>query len=161
MIEAGGEDELERFVRELPDLLHRNTDLLSEAERMLMEEAESDSTLRAQHEARWNRTTSDKLTRDILCQCHQLQDHHQQCHPGRRRDEGEALHPHAGDEGTGWGRVCPCTAAPQLSWRFQLKGTNPDMKKVFLQAAANGALNEPVPSVQSLDRSFGPLQQQV
>jgi programmed cell death 6-interacting protein len=72
VIEAGGVDELERFVRELPDLLHRNTDLLSEAERMLMEEAESDSTLRAQHEARWNSTTSDKLTRDILCQCHQL-----------------------------------------------------------------------------------------
>ena len=34
MIEAGGVDELERFVRELPDLLHRNTDLLSEAERI-------------------------------------------------------------------------------------------------------------------------------
>ena len=62
MIEAGGVDELERFVRELPDLLHRNTDLLSEAERMLREEAESDSTLRAQHGARWSRTPSDKLT---------------------------------------------------------------------------------------------------
>ena len=43
----------------------------------------------------------------------------------------------------------------------ELKGTNPDMKTVFLQAAANGALNEPVLSVQSLGRSFGPLQQQV
>jgi len=43
----------------------------------------------------------------------------------------------------------------------ELKGTNPDMKTVFLQAAANGTLNEPVLSVQSLGRSFGPLQQQV
>merc|ERR1719516_751228 len=43
----------------------------------------------------------------------------------------------------------------------ELKGTNPDIKSVFLQAAANGTLNEPVLSVQSLGRTFGPLQQQV
>merc|ERR1719309_130374 len=43
----------------------------------------------------------------------------------------------------------------------ELKGTNPDMKTVFLQAAANGTLNEPVLSVQSLGRTLGPLQQQV
>ena len=62
VIEAGGVEELERLVRELPDLLQRNTDLLTEAERMLREEAESDSSLRSQHGARWNRTASDKLT---------------------------------------------------------------------------------------------------
>ena len=43
----------------------------------------------------------------------------------------------------------------------ELKGTNPDMKPVFLQAAANGSLNEPMLSAQSLGRAFGPLQQQV
>ena len=43
----------------------------------------------------------------------------------------------------------------------ELKSTNPDMKTVFLQAAANGSLNEPLISAQSLGRTFGPLQQQV
>ena len=52
MIEAGGVEELDRLVRELPDLLQRNTDLLTEAERMLREEQESDSSLRTQHGAR-------------------------------------------------------------------------------------------------------------
>lgn len=43
----------------------------------------------------------------------------------------------------------------------ELKGTNPDMKTVFLQAAANGNLNEPLISAQSLGKAFGPFQQQV
>merc|ERR1719507_117614 len=43
----------------------------------------------------------------------------------------------------------------------ELKSTNPDMKAVFLQAAANGTLNEPLLSTQSLDRAFGGLQHQV
>ena len=43
----------------------------------------------------------------------------------------------------------------------ELKSTNPDMKTVFLQAAANGSLNEPLISAQSLGRAFGPLEQQV
>ena len=52
VIEAGGVQELDRLVKELPELLQRNTDLLSEAERMLREEQESDSSLRTQHGAR-------------------------------------------------------------------------------------------------------------
>ena len=43
----------------------------------------------------------------------------------------------------------------------ELKSTNPDMKTVFLQAAGNGTLNEPLISAQSLGKTFGPLQQQV
>ena len=43
----------------------------------------------------------------------------------------------------------------------ELKNTAPDMKIVFQQAAANGSLNEPLISAQSLGKTFGPLQQQV
>ena len=39
--------------------------------------------------------------------------------------------------------------------KSELKGINPEIKTVFLQAA--GTLNEPVLSVQSLGRSFEPL----
>ena len=62
VIEAGGVDELEMLVRELPDPLQRSTALLSEAESLLREEEGSDITLGAQHGARWSRTPSDKLT---------------------------------------------------------------------------------------------------
>ena len=66
VIEAGGIEALEKLVKELPDLLQRNTDLLTEAERMLREEAESDTSLRNQHGARWTRTPSDKLTSTFM-----------------------------------------------------------------------------------------------
>ena len=51
--------------------------------------------------------------------------------------------------------------AERLVSESELKSTNPDMKTVFLQAAANGTLNEPMMSAQSLGRAFGALQQQV
>ena len=46
VVAAGGVELLQRLVRELPELLQRNTELLTESERMLREEAESDSSLR-------------------------------------------------------------------------------------------------------------------
>ena len=62
VVTAGGVPLLEKYVKELPDLLQRNTDLLNESERMLREEAESDVSMRSQHVAKWSRTASDKLT---------------------------------------------------------------------------------------------------
>merc|ERR1719361_551408 len=62
VVEAGGVQELNRLAKELPELLQRNTDLLTEAGRMLEEEESSDSSLRSQHGAKWNRTASASLT---------------------------------------------------------------------------------------------------
>lgn len=59
---AGGLPALRRLVAELPELLQRNRDILSEAERLLREEADADAALRAQFGARWTRTPSDQLT---------------------------------------------------------------------------------------------------
>ena len=43
----------------------------------------------------------------------------------------------------------------------ELKSTNPDMKSVFLQAAANGTMNEPLISSQTIGKTYGGLQKQV
>jgi len=188
VIEAGGVDELERLVRELPDLLQRNTDLLSEAERMLREEAESDNTLRTQHGARWNRTPSDKLTgtfsanatkyRTIINNATQadavvkekLSTHMQGMRALAGGESVLAQQLPSGAGGSGGSSTSrlkelmeevETLKAERAVMESELKGTNPDMKTVFLQAAANGTLNEPVLSVQSLGRTFGPLQQQV
>ena len=188
VIEAGGVDELERLVRELPDLLQRNTDLLTEAERMLREESDSDNTLKIQHGARWSRTPSDKLTgtftanstkyRTIINNATQadavvkekLGTHMQgmKALAGGESVMGQMLPSGAGGSGgSNTNRLkelmeqVETLKAERAVIESELKGTNPDMKSVFLQAAANGSLNEPVISVQSLGRSFGPLQQQV
>ncbi|OWR42499.1 putative programmed cell death 6-interacting protein [Danaus plexippus plexippus] len=60
--DAGGLPALERLMAELPELLQRNREILTEAERMLREEAEADAALRTQFGTRWTRTESDKLT---------------------------------------------------------------------------------------------------
>ena len=40
---------LEKLMRELPEMLQRNTDLLQESQRLLREEKESDDKLREQY----------------------------------------------------------------------------------------------------------------
>jgi len=188
VVAAGGLEELNRLVRELPELLQRNTELLTEAERMLREERESDDSLRKQHGARWNRTASDKLTgtftqnaakyRTIINNATQadgvvkekLTAHSagMAALAGGEAELGRQLPSGAGGAGgSTTARLkqlmeqVDTLKAERSVVEAELKSANPDMKAVFLQAAANGSLNEPVLSVQSLGRAFGPLQQQV
>ncbi|XP_071444735.1 programmed cell death 6-interacting protein isoform X2 [Hetaerina americana] len=59
---ANGIEWLDKMIKDLPDLLQRNQDILDEADRMLRDENESDSKLRTQFGDRWTRTPSVKLT---------------------------------------------------------------------------------------------------
>lgn len=189
VVQAGGVDKLQKLVQELPDLLQRNTDLLTESERMLKEEAESDSKLRAQHGAKWNRTASDKLTgtfttnstkyRTIINNATQADGvvkeklaTHQQGMISLSGGEGVlAQQLPQGSSGGGGGsstarlkelmEEVETLKAERAVVESELKTTNPDMKTVFLSAAASGGLNEPTISVSSLGRTFGPLQHQV
>jgi len=188
VVEAGGVPLLEKLVQELPDLLQRNTDLLNESERMLREEAESDSSLRTQHGARWTRTASDKLTgtftanaakyRTIINNATQadgmvkekLSTHMagmQILSGGKDHMAAQLPQGSAGSGGTTTHRLkelmeeVETLKAERTVIESELRGTNPEMKSVFLSASAAGNLNEPNISLSSLGRTFGPLQHQV
>jgi len=188
IIAAGGMELLERLMKELPELLQRNTDLLTESERMLREEKDSDDKLRTQYKDKWNRTPSDKLTqtfntnaskyRTIINNAQQadviVKEKFNTNIAGMRSLAGGesalASFLPAGAGGQGGSAAArlkdlmesvETLKAERAVIDSELRNTNVDIKTTFLSAAAGGNLNEQVLSVQHLDRAYGPLQKQV
>ncbi|XP_045768012.1 programmed cell death 6-interacting protein [Maniola jurtina] len=185
---AGGLPALQQLMAELPELLQRNREILTEAERMLREEAEADATLRAQFGARWTRTESDKLTEAIRANAakysqiidgavradaivqQKFQQHKESIELlSRSDDQIDAGVPNAPTPTGGDGDIVRTlrnlmnTVEEIKSERdaieSELKSATIDLREKFLSAlAADGAVDEPAISAGALGAALAPLQ---
>ncbi|XP_061112238.1 programmed cell death 6-interacting protein-like [Conger conger] len=65
IIQQGGQQSIEGLMKNLPDMLQRNKEILDEALRMLNVEESTDCELRAKFGQRWNRTPSGELYKPL------------------------------------------------------------------------------------------------
>ncbi|XP_004676390.1 PREDICTED: programmed cell death 6-interacting protein isoform X2 [Condylura cristata] len=65
VIERGGIQTVDQLIKELPELLQRNREILDESLRMLDEEEATDNDLRTKFKERWQRTPSNELYKPL------------------------------------------------------------------------------------------------
>ncbi|XP_015430734.1 PREDICTED: programmed cell death 6-interacting protein isoform X2 [Dufourea novaeangliae] len=187
--ETGGIRALEHAMKELPDLLQRNKELLDESERMLQEERQSDDQLREQFKERWTRIPSSRLTEQFTVTLRKYReiinnavtaDKIVRKNYETHKEGMEILSLDVGD----LINAVPTGSAVQESHTVtqlrklmedvetlkterdviesELKSATADMKATFLSALAkDGAIDEPNLSVESIGQTYGPLQKQV
>ncbi|TRY67905.1 hypothetical protein TCAL_03284 [Tigriopus californicus] len=189
--EAGGMDMLNKLIRELPELLTRNTEILDECERLLKEERSSDDQLRSQFKEKWTRTPSEKLTttfmtnaqkyRTIINNAKQADNVvHDKLEVHKKGVEMLAKGPNnlqsvipsgGGQNVKGSPNVVKLKGlmedietlkAERQVIESELKAPKIDMKTVFFNALNKlGVISEQELSLESLNRVYGPLQKLV
>uniref|UniRef100_A0A8C7Y0J9 Programmed cell death 6-interacting protein n=1 Tax=Oryzias sinensis TaxID=183150 RepID=A0A8C7Y0J9_9TELE len=65
IVEKGGLQSIEQLIRDLPELLTRNREILDESLKMLDDEESTDNELRGKFNQRWNRTPSGDLYKPL------------------------------------------------------------------------------------------------
>ncbi|XP_062869611.1 programmed cell death 6-interacting protein [Trichomycterus rosablanca] len=65
VIQQGGLQSIEQLIKDLPELLQRNREILDESLKMLDDEETTDNELRAKFSQRWNRTPSGDLYKPL------------------------------------------------------------------------------------------------
>uniref|UniRef100_A0A2P2HW37 Programmed cell death 6-interacting protein-like n=1 Tax=Hirondellea gigas TaxID=1518452 RepID=A0A2P2HW37_9CRUS len=194
VVDKGGLQALERIIKELPELLQRNTELLDECDRQLKEESDSDKQLRDQFVGKWNRTPSATLTATFLANATKYRkvieiavqaDSTVQTKLDNNKRGMEMLSggpeflsqslPSVSSVTTGSGNSTPAVArlrklleevdaikTEREVIESELKSATVDMRESFLAAlAADGAINEPALSTETLGQIFKDLQRQV
>ncbi|KAJ8273020.1 hypothetical protein GJAV_G00096480 [Gymnothorax javanicus] len=65
IVQQGGLQSIEQLIKDLPELLQRNREILDESLKMLDEEESTDNELRAKFNQRWSRTPSGDLYKSL------------------------------------------------------------------------------------------------
>ncbi|KAF6206279.1 hypothetical protein GE061_017508 [Apolygus lucorum] len=190
IINVGGVGKLESMLKELPDLLQRNKDIVNETERLLDEEQASDAQLKEQFKDKWTRTPSEQLTSSLRFNITKYRDIINTAINADKvtRDKFEAhlkgitllsqgvdamrrSLPQPGSAGkeTVSSRKLKnlmdeveTLKAERDTIECELKSATTDMKEAFIMSLADqGSINEANMSTEALGKSYGPLQQQV
>ncbi|EDV91030.1 programmed cell death 6-interacting protein [Drosophila grimshawi] len=189
--EKGGIESVQSLLKDLPELLNRNREILDETERLLDEERDSDNQLRAQFKERWTRISSDKLTemfrtnskkyREVITNAIEADKVvRQKFEANQKGIELLSLPPEQIHQSlpSASGSVDPnCSSVQRLKQLMEavetikaerdtveaeLKSATFDMKDEFLQALQkDGAIDEPALSLARIGQTLNPLQQQV
>ncbi|XP_076628899.1 programmed cell death 6-interacting protein-like protein AliX [Colletes latitarsis] len=187
--ESGGINALENAMKELPDLLQRNKELLDECDRMLLEERESDDQLREQFKERWTRISSTRLTEQftiVLRKYHEIinnavaadktirekYENHKNGMEILSLNDSDLIN--AVPTGLAVQESNTVTQLRKLMddvatlkaerdvIESEIKSATTDMKTTFLSALAkDGAIDEPNLSVENIGKTYGPLQKQI
>lgn len=187
----GGIESIHSFMKDLPELLNRNREILDEAERMLDEERDSDNQLRTQFKERWTRLPSDKLTEMFRTNARKYREVitnaiaadktvHKKFEDNRKGIQLLSLSPEEIQQAVPYasGSVDPsCSSVQKLkslmeavdtikaerdAIELELKSATCNMKDEFMRALQqDGAIDEPAQSLARIGQVLSPLQKQV